>query len=210
MLPIGTAHLSPWFWESELVPCLCLHLQTAGRRLQQTSTDQEATITVRNTFTGTTAPSLKLQQAARTPGCTGIRGLDVFIRGCQLQLAVVATDQVKQPGILLVQQPTLVGERLTFVATYTEDDQPVSKVQPIALTTQPPNALDCTNTQQGASQVFSCRPTLKLDSVVVIATGPNPNDPAQRVTASVAASNISELNREARPPGGPSECGFVF
>lgn len=72
-----------------------------------------------------------------------------------------------------------------------------TKALPIALTKQPPNALsmDCTNVQQGGSQVFSCRPILQLDSAVVIATGPNPDDPAQRVTASVTATNISEFIR---------------
>lgn len=53
--------------------------------------------------------------------------------------------------------------------------------------------------------MFSCLPLLKLDSTVVIATGPNPAEPSKRVTASVTISgNLSEwrcLVGEAFPLG---------
>lgn len=175
---------------------LVVLVQTAGRRLQAAT---EATITVRSTFAGRTAPASKVVEAAEKAGCAGIQALSQVFANCQLQRGFVAEEQIsQQPGISLVQQSAVAGERLTFVATFTEAGQPVSKALPIALTTQPPNALDCTNVQQGGSQVFSCRPILQLDSAVVIATGPNPDDPAQRVTASVTAANISEFIRLMR------------
>lgn len=189
-----------------MIICLSLHLQTAGRRLQQAET--EATVTIRSTFTGAEAPAATVVEVLETAGCTGIQGLADVLANCTLQRGYTSSDQIKQPGLSLAQQPTPAGERLTFVATFTEDGQPVSRSLPIALTTQPPNALDCTNTQQGGSQVFSCLPTLQLESAVVIATGPNPDDPAQRVTASITTSNISKSTRVLAAPGRP--CGYVL
>lgn len=114
-------------------------VQTAGRRLQAAT---EATITVRSTFAGGTAPASKVVEAAEKAGCAGIQGLSQVFANCQLQRGFVAEEQIsQQPGISLVQQSAVAGERLTFVATFTEDGQPVSKALPIALTTQPPNAL---------------------------------------------------------------------
>lgn len=164
-------------------------LQTAGRRLQAGT---EATVTVRSTFAGSASPASKVVEAAEKAGCVGIRGLSAVFGNCQLQRGYVADEQIKQPGILLLQQPTAVGEPMSFVATFTEDGQAVSKALPIALTTQPADVLDCSNAPQGGSQVFTCRALLKLDSATVVATGPNPNAPAQRVSATITAFNLSE------------------
>jgi hypothetical protein len=126
-------------------------------------------------------------------GCVGVPGLTNVFANCRVQRGFVSEAQIKQGGISLVQNPMPEGEPLQFVATYTEDGQPVSQALPIALTTQPANALDCSNTPQGGAQVFSCRPLEKLDSILVIATGPNPAKPSDRVTTSVTlAGNLSK------------------
>lgn len=130
-----------------MIRCLCLHLQTAGRRLQQAET--EATVTVRSTFTGAAAPAATVVEVLETAGCTGIQGLADVLANCTLQRGYVSSDQIKQPGLSLAQQPTPAGERLTFVATYTEDGRPVSRALPIALTTQPPQ---CTGLQQHSAR----------------------------------------------------------
>jgi hypothetical protein len=172
----------------------CFALQTAGRQLQAAT---EATVTVRSTFAGTTAPAIKVVEAVEKAGCVGIPGLGaVFTGKCQEQRGFVSEAQIKQGGISLVQNPMPEGEPLQFVATYTEDGQPVSQALPIALTTQPAGVLDCSNTPQGGAQVFTCWPLQKQTpgvSIVVIATGPNPAKPSDRVTASITiAGNQGE------------------
>lgn len=170
--------------------------QTAGRRLQAAT---EATVTVRSTFAGTTVPAIRVVEAVEQAGCGGIPGLLAVFTDCKVQRGFVSEEQIKQGGISLVQTPTPAGEPLQFVATYTEAGQPVSKALPIALTTQPANALDCTNAPQGGAQVFSCRP-LNLNSTVVIATGPNPVEPSKRVTTFITiAGNLSEWQCQHTP-----------
>jgi hypothetical protein len=132
-------------------------------------------------------------EAVEKAGCVGIPGLtNVFADRCQLQRGFFSQQQIKEPGLSLVQLPTPSGEPLQIVVTYTDNGEPVAQALPIALTTEPANALDCTNAPQEGAQVFTCRPLLKLDSTVVVATGPNPIRPLLRVRGTLVVGNLSE------------------
>jgi hypothetical protein len=177
--------------------------------------DSEAVITVRTTFPGNTAPAVKVVKTLENAGCSGIPGLaKVFADKCKLQRGYVSDEEIKTKGLSLTQTPTQPGERLEFVAAYTEDGQAVSRALPISLTTQPPDVLDCANAARGGAQVFTCQPLQELATVVVIATGPNPKKPSDRVTASLNAGNTSkylfmaeaQVDSPAQQPGRRRRC----
>lgn len=104
-------------------------------------------------------------------------------------------------GMSLEQQASSgVYEPYVLVAAYTENQATTD--MPFSLVSDPADAFACTSAVQGNSQVFTCYPKRSLASVTLTASGPNPDDPTQRVTAALGLTDVGEcLQTPARQLG---------
>jgi hypothetical protein len=163
-------------------------------------------LTTEVVFTGTTETLPSIINTVADAG--SVQGLET-LQGVKVE-RVVQKVEVQPPSLTLDLGPRADLDPYLFAATYFEANQPV--LMSVNLATQPAGALSCTVEKQQATQVFKCYPTRKAESVVVIVSAPNVQNPSQPVTASIPLGNLSESSAapEGWDSGGLVPCSVQF